>query len=90
MAAHPIVVVEHGKVEIPEELQKDPKFRDGARLQLVPVSSVRELSEEDRKKAWENFRKLEGIIAHSEYDPNAELEKEKQRELAEEARWAES
>jgi hypothetical protein len=90
MAAHPIVVVEHGKVEIPPELQEDPKFKNGARLQLVPVSVMRELSEEDRKKAWDNFRKLEGILANSEYDPNAELEKEKQRELAEEARWAQS
>jgi hypothetical protein len=90
MAAHPIVVVEHGKVEIPQELQKDPKFQDGARLQLIPVSVANELSEEDRRKAWENFRKLEGILADSECDPNAELEKEKQRELAEEARWAQS
>jgi len=90
MAAHPIVVVEDGKVEIPHELQRDPKFKDGARLQLVPVSVVRELSEEDRKKAWDNFRKLEGLLAHSDYDPNAELEKEKQRELAKEAGWAQS
>lgn len=90
MAAHPIVVVEDGKIDIPEELQQDPRFRDGARLQLVPVSVVRELSVEDRKKAWDNFRKLEGLLAHSDYDPNAELEKEKQRELAKEARWAQS
>jgi len=90
MAAHPILVVEDGKVEIPYELQRDPNFQDGARLQLVPVSVVRELSEEERKKAWDNFRKLEGILAHSECDPNAELEREKQRELAEEARWAQS
>ncbi len=90
MAAHPIVVVEHGKVEIPQELQKDPEFQDGARLQLVPVSVARELSEEERKKAWANFRKLEGILANSDYDPNAELEKEKQRELADEARWVQS
>jgi hypothetical protein len=90
MAAHPIVVVEHGKIDIPEELQKDPRFGDGARLQLVPMPVVRELSKEDRMKAWENFRKLEGILANSDYDPNAELEKEKQRELAEEARWAQS
>jgi len=90
MAAHPIVVVEHGKIDIPEELQQDPRFRDGARLQLVPLTILRELSDEDRKKAWNNFRKLEGILARSDYDPNAELEKEKQRELAKEARWAQS
>jgi hypothetical protein len=90
MAAHPIVVVEDGKVEIPQELQRNPKFQDGARLQLVPVPMTRELSEDDRKKAWDNFRKLEGILADSNYDPNAELEREKQRELAEEARWPQS
>jgi hypothetical protein len=88
MAAHPIVVVEHGKIDIPQELQGDPKFQDGARLQLVPVSVTGELTEEDRVRAWEDFRKLEGILADSEYDPNAELETEKQRELAEETRWA--
>ena len=89
MAAHPIVVVEDGKIDIPEELQEDPRFRDGARLQLVPVSVARELSAEERKKAWEGFRKLRGILADSDYDPNAELEKEKQRELEKERRWAE-
>jgi hypothetical protein len=88
MAANPIVVIDHGRVEIPEELQSDPRFKDGARLQLVPVKP--ELPEAERVKAWENFRKLEGILANSEYDPNAELEKEKQRELDEEDRWARS
>lgn len=88
MAAHPIVVVDHGRVEIPKELQDDPRFKDGARLQLVPVKG--ELSGAERVKAWENFRQLEGILADSEYDPNAELEKEKQRELEEEDRWARS
>jgi hypothetical protein len=89
MAAHPIVVVEHGKIDIPQELQKDPRFCDGARLQLVPAAATRELSEEDRVKAWDGFRQIRGILADSDYDPNAELEKEKQRELAEERRWAE-
>jgi hypothetical protein len=89
MAAHPIVIIDHGKVEIPEELQSDPRFRDGARLQLVPVSSYVN-SESERKQAWDAFLSLEGLLAHSDYDPNAELEKEKQRELEEEERWGPS
>ena len=89
MAAHPIVVIDHGRVEIPEELQSDPRFRDGARLQLVPIPTISN-SGADLAKAWEDFLGLGGLLAHSDYDPNAELEKEKQRELEEEDRWARS
>jgi hypothetical protein len=84
MATHPIVVVHHGRVDIPLELQDDPQFKDGAQLQLIPVQGTRRVPEQDAK-SWENFRKLRGVLAHSDYDPNAELEKEKQRELAQEA-----
>lgn len=89
MAAHPIVTVDHGRVTIPEELQSDPRFRDGARLQLVPIEAAGP-SVADPAKAWEDFMSLEGLLANSVYDPNAELEKERQRELEDEARWARS
>ncbi len=89
MAAHPIVVVDHGKIIIPNELHDDPRFRDGARLQLVPVE-VNATGVEHSAEAWETFMGLQGLLADSEYDPNAELEKEKQRELEEEAPWARS
>ena len=87
MATNPIVVVDHGRVHIPEELKTDPRFQDGAHLELVPVSQV---SFRTGQQAWEDFMNLEGILADSDYDPNAELEKEKQRELAKEAGWARS
>jgi len=86
MAANPIVVIQHGGIRIPEALQEDPRFKDGARLQLVPVQPV--LPAEEQRKAWKDFLSLEGLLAHSGYDPNLELEKEKQRELDEEAGWA--
>lgn len=89
MAAHPIVVVDHGTIHIPEELRNDPRFRDGAKLQLVPVAPSSG-PEADKVEAWKAFLSLEGLLAHSDYDPNAELEKEKQRELEEEERWARS
>ena len=88
MATHPIVVVDHGRVEIPEELQNDPRFKDGARLQLVPVDSAEEpYDPEEILAKWES---LAGILADSDYDPNAELEREKQNELEDEARWLRS
>jgi hypothetical protein len=85
MAANPIVVVDHGKVDIPEELQGDPRFKDGSRLQLVPIPSA-SLSKAEEALAWKEFRKLRGILKDSDFDPNAELEKEKLRELEEERR----
>ena len=87
MAANTIVVVDHGKIEIPKELQSDPRFSDGARLQLVPLPLS---TEQNTAEAWDNFMSLAGLLADSDYDPNAKLEEEKQRELEEEARWARS
>jgi hypothetical protein len=85
MAAHPIVVIEHGRAEVPEELQADPQFKDGARVQLIPVSvSADNAVAEDVLARWESLR---GVFADSEFDPNAELETDKQRELAAEAEW---
>jgi hypothetical protein len=84
MAAHPIVVVDHGRVEIPEELQSDPRYRDGARLQLVPVEAS--VDREKVKEVLASWNRLAGILAESDYDPNAELEREKQKELEDEIR----
>jgi hypothetical protein len=84
MAAHPIVVVDHGRVEIPEELQSDPRYRDGARLQLVPVEAS--VDREKVKEVLTSWNGLAGILAESDYDPNAELEREKQKELEDEIR----
>ena len=86
MAANPVVVVEHGKIDIPDNLQHDPRFQDGARLQLVPLAQA-EVSPELRRRAWDEFLKLGGIFADLDFDPNRELELDKQRELEAEARW---
>lgn len=85
MAAHPIVVIDHGKVEIPEELQGDPRFRDGARLQLVPVETAA-VNGQKPNEVLPSWERLAGILANSDYDPNAELEREKEKELEDEAR----
>jgi hypothetical protein len=80
-------------VEIPAEFQSDPRFSDGARLQLVPVSVERPLAgtpvagtEEERRAAWQAFIDIRGIFADSPGDGNASLEQERLRELADEAR----
>jgi hypothetical protein len=78
MAAHPIVVVDHGKVEIPQELQDDPRFKDGARLQLVPVQPVASTDATARKGDW---HRLEGILADSEFDSTEWKRQEREREL---------
>jgi hypothetical protein len=83
MAAHPIVTIHDGKVEIPEELKDDPRFCDGARLELVPASGQ---SVQTDSGAWQAFIDLQGIFADDPGDANASLERERQDELAEEAR----
>jgi hypothetical protein len=80
MAANPIAVVHDGMVEIPNELKDDPRFRNGASLRLVPVIEAPVAIKGD-------WRRLEGILADSDFDPNSELEAEKQRELESEAHW---
>lgn len=89
MAAHPILIVDDELLhKLPEEFRRDPRFQKGASLELVPVAPAQEnMSGRDVMATWESLR---GILANSDYYPNAELEKEKQRELEEEARWSRS
>ena len=86
MAAHPIVVVDDELLDkLPEHFKADPRYQKGASLELVPLATLQpKLSAEETMRRWESLR---GLFAHSDFDPNAELEKEKQAELAEEARW---
>ena len=83
-AAHPIAIIHDGIVEIPDEAKADPRFQNGAKLQLVPVTELQPMPKND----WSDWRRLEGILSDSKFDPNAELEAEKQKELQDEARWA--
>ncbi len=88
MAAHPIMVVDDELLgKLPEEFKSDPRYQKGATLELVPLQAIYTAdSAEDAIRKWESLR---GLLADSEYDPNAELEREKQAELAKEARWLE-
>ena len=94
MAAHPIVTFHDGKLEVPEELQRELKLHEGSQLRVVAVSgeSVTLQTEpaEPKAKTFGDWRRLEGLLADSPLDPNADLEREKQRELEQEARWSNS
>ena len=81
-AAHPIVTVDHGRVEIPADLREDPRFRDGARLVLVPLGGT-----EDQREAKGDWRGLRGIFADSPIDLNEERRKERQLELERDDHW---
>ena len=87
MAAHPIVIVDEELLQkLPKEFRGDPRFQKGASLELVPVvAPVSEMTGDNVLAIWESLR---GLLADSKFDPNAELEREKRREL--EARWTRS
>jgi len=90
MASQPIFTVGDGVIEIPEELRGDPRLKRGAKLRLVSYGESTVVLESDKPGAPEdlsdssqrvaNWRNLRGIFAGSSYDPNAELELERQRE----------
>jgi hypothetical protein len=86
MAAHPVVVVDDELLEkLPEPFKADPRYQKGASLELVPLASSQPRTSPDEViRRWESLR---GLLAHSDFDPNAALQEEKQRELAEEANW---
>jgi hypothetical protein len=65
MAANPIAVVHDGMVEIPIELKYDPRFRNGAKLQLVPVP----VSEQPPQEPRGDWRRLEGILSRPDWTP---------------------
>jgi hypothetical protein len=80
MAANPIVTVrDDGKIDLPADLRKDPRFQKGASLELVPqIVSAKQTTDAE---AWRAFRDLRGLFADEPGDVNASLEAEKQEEL---------
>ena len=82
MAAHPIVVVGDGVIEIPEELRDDPRFQKGAALELVPVEPSTSIGEVSHK----DWRMLEGILSNSEFDATDWKRQEREWELAHDER----
>jgi hypothetical protein len=81
MVAHPIVVIGDGVVHIPEQLRSDPRFQDGAALELVPVGfdGARNVSSDAPRGNW---RRLRGVFKDVGVDLNDELNKERIAELA--------
>ncbi len=78
MAVHPIVVVGDGIIEIPENLQHDPRFQKGARLELVPVADAEPTLDPHKPKG--DWRRLRGALAHLDVRLTDEMDKERQRE----------
>jgi hypothetical protein len=85
MAAHPIVVIHDGKVQIPEEVHDDPRFQNGATLQLVPVAAMAVSDLPAPKGDW---RRLEGILAREgeTFSATEWKREERERELAHDER----
>jgi hypothetical protein len=81
-APHTIVTIDHGLVRIPSELQSDPRFQDGARLQLVPVDA----QTRDVPDVTRDWRELDGILAGADFDTTAWKREEREFELAHEER----
>lgn len=86
MAAHPIVAIDDDLLEkLPKPYNADPRYQKGAALDLVAMDAGQSpLSVEETLRRWDSLR---GISSDPAFDANAELEEEKQRELAKEARW---
>jgi hypothetical protein len=82
MAAHPIVVVDGGTVQIPAEYKGDPRFQDGAQLKLVPVESQAAAI----STAQGDWRRLDGALAGAPFDTTAWKQQERERELAHDER----
>jgi len=81
MAAHPIVVVDGGVIQIPVEYQSDPRFQDGATLELIPVQSSG-----DEAAAKGDWRRLDGILADETFDATDWKRQEREQELAHDER----
>jgi hypothetical protein len=82
MAAHPVLIVGDGVIEIPEDLRNDPRFQKGAKLTLVPVSE--NISEAAEIKG--DWRRLRGMFRDLDVNLNDELRKDRLAELASDER----
>jgi len=80
-----LIVHDDGSFEATPELREVLHLAAGTRLELVEQSSEEVRFRIPRWPAEiKSWRDLEGILADSDADPNADLELEKQRELASE------
>jgi hypothetical protein len=72
----------NGKLDVPEELQREWHLHDGdsvevSRLPVRERSFLNELSKNPKEIDWRLF---EGVLADAQVDLNAELEKERIRD----------
>lgn len=82
MAAHPVLIVGDGVIEIPENLRQDPRFQKGAKLTLVPMSE--EVAAAPEIKG--DWRRLRGMFKDLNVNLNDELNKDRLAELASDER----
>jgi hypothetical protein len=86
MAAHPILIVGNGVIEIPEELREDPRLQKGSRLRLVSSGDATLIAEAPVSKAKADWRSLEGILAGAEGDATVWKQENREWELAHDER----
>ena len=74
-----IVTVERGVAAIPSQYRADPRYQEGARLQLVPFPPEKRGGQE--RKDW---RSLEGMLAGFGGEATTDKAQERELELAHE------
>jgi hypothetical protein len=82
MAAHALLTYRDGKLEVPEDLQREWHLLNGDQLE-VSLPGVRTsplLGELQRNPKEIDWRQFEGILADPDIHLNAELDKERVRE----------
>jgi hypothetical protein len=77
MAANPVVYIHNGIVKVPAEMESDPRFREGAALQLVPVAASTALPGNQAAGDWHRLR---GALADLGVSLNEELNQERLEE----------
>lgn len=87
MASQPVLTVDNGALQLPEELLSDSHFQNGTKLQLVSVTddaiSFKRLTVKHVLAAWES---LQGILAEEGMDATEWKRREREWELAHDER----
>jgi uncharacterized protein YlzI (FlbEa/FlbD family) len=87
MASAALIIKDDGSVEATPELGVALHLKPGTRLELVEQSAGEiHFRVPSYLREIHSWRDLEGILADPDFDPNLELELEKQRELESEGR----
>ena len=92
MASEPVLkLLEEGKLEFPIELSERLHLKPGSGLRVVYANDRGIMLEPtmplEEKTTGGNWRRLEGILKDSGFDPNADLEAERLREIERDERW---